>query len=502
MKTVKKNLLFMLLFGTFGLLMFQACEEDPIFPDPGFEITDQRVEVRRDTADYYNIHTAMKVPNKVKEILLLDGLDYEELETINDYNGQANFDFDYLVDLREIVKDSVLNYIIKVIDQDGRSFNQGIRISVKGFSFPEIKLVGGNNVAVAAPAYTVKGLVSTGLNTIETIRVVFEGVEYYNYQAVAGEEVSELDIAAIVFLGNLEEGQSYPIEIIITDNVGQESTTIVHVRKSTSIAKPTKIIYTNTGVSTSTQTEIIPTYNENQELIKFAINFASGVVYQAEFEYNDIGMVSKYIYTSFDSSGGFDRKSYFYFNYVEGTKQLIDIDYQVFNYDENGNITGESAISKEASEFVYDGDTNKVLSFRRSSIVSNIYYSDPFGLGEDIYGEYFQINSYMSSNTVRRQHREDYDPVLISTYNEGLPPFTDAVSSVMFTVFQDILYNKYMMTKTVNTDPSYSDTYLTKPAYTYETDEDGKITLITAFNTEGTFQTQGNTRSYAFFYLD
>lgn len=498
---MKKNLLYTFLLGAFGLLMFQACEEDPVFPDPGFEITEQRVEVRRDTADYYNINMAMKVPNKVNQIVLLDGLDYNELETITEYNGQTNFDFTYVVDLTSILEDTVLNYIIKVVDEDGRSFNRGIRISVKRFSFPEIKLVGGNNIAVAAPAYSLKGTVSTGLNNIQSISVVFGGVEYYNFQASPGEELKELDINALVFLGNLDPNQSYPIEISISDDAGQESTTIVNVRKSSIISKPSKILYTNTS---GTQTEITPTYDDNGNMITFAIHFANttGATYHAAFEHNELGMVSKYTYTSFDSEGGFDRRTVFTFNYIVGTKQLIDVDSQIFQYDEAGNITSESDITKEASEFVYEGNTTKVLSFRRSSTCSDIYYSDPFGLGEDIYGEYFQVNSYMGSNTVRRQHRVDYDPVLVPTYMEGLPPFTDVVNSVMFTVFQDILFNKYMMTKTVNTDPSYNGSYLTKPSYTYETDEQGRITLITAINTEGTFQTLGKTRSYAFLYID
>lgn len=496
---MKKNLLLIALFGLLVVLMFQSCQEDPIFPDPGFEISDQRVEVRRDTADYYNIHMTMKVPNKVKEIVVLDGLDYTLLETINDYNGKTNFDFDYIVDLTSILEDTVLNYIIKVTDQDGRSFNRGVRISVKRFSFPEIKLTGGNNIAVAAPAYNLKGIISTGLNTIQSVRVVFKGEVQYTFDAEPGQELYEMPLEALVFLGNLEEGQVYPIEIIISDNKGQESTTIVNVRKGTTVIKPYKILYTN---YLNVLTEIIPTYDDQDNLLTFGVHFPNGAVYYAEFEYNDLGMVNKYTYTSFDTAGGFSRKTVYSFNYIEGTKQLINIQSQDFNYDTAGNITSESAVTTEASNFVYDGNTTKVISFRTSSTVGNVYYSDPFNLGEYIYGEFFQNSSYMSSNTLRRQHYEEYDPVLIPTYTEALPPFFDAGSSVLFRIFQDLLYNKYVMTKTVPTDPAYSDTYLWKTSFTYETDDNGNITQISKVFTDGTYTFKGKTELYTFFYQE
>ena len=136
---MKMKYIYSAVLGLLGLAMFQACQSDPVFPDPGFEIGDQRVEVRRDTADYYDISFKMNVPNGVDHIDLLDATDYTLLDEIDEFNGKTNFDFNYRVDLTEFEKDTVLNYIIKVVDKDARSTNRGIRIDVKGFSFPEIR---------------------------------------------------------------------------------------------------------------------------------------------------------------------------------------------------------------------------------------------------------------------------------------------------------------------------------------------------------------------------
>ncbi|OMP30159.1 hypothetical protein [Mangrovimonas sp. DI 80] len=494
---MKKNLLNILFLGTIGLLLFQACQNDPEFPDPGFEIEDQRVEVRRDTADFYDINIKMNVPNGVETIDILDATDYSLLDMVDGYSGKTKFDFNYRVDLTPFEKDTVLNYIIKVVDKDQRSFNQGIRIDVKGFSFPEIKLVGGTNISVAAPAFVVKGIASAGLNNIETITISFEGKEQYRFTGSASDPVHEKTIKELVFLGNLESGLEYSIDIFVADDKGQSSSTTITVRKSETIKKPTKINMLDTGVEMVINIELA--YDDNGNLTQLDYKFPSGVNYHSEYHYNELNMLDTLLYRSFAADGTYPRDSYTYYNYIPGTTQLSSIESQDFNYDSSGN-TSEGDIDLERSEFVYDA-SGKVLSFKRSNTVSNIYYSDPFDLGENIYGEYWQFESYMSSTRdAYRQHREDYDPVLIPTYMESIPPFI-APTSTMLPLFNDLFWHKYMMTKTVVTDPtSTQGPNLRLPAYTYEADADGNITSIVKTYTSGGYQWEGRTVTYSFFY--
>lgn len=437
----------------------------------------------------------MDVPNQVKEILLLDALDYSLLETINEYNNKTKFDFNYRVDLTSFDKDTVLNYIIKVTDKDARSFNRGIRISVKRFSFPEIKLIGGSSIALAAPAYNVKGKISTGLNLISSVKVLFEGEEQYSFVPQAGEELHEMDLKALVFLGDLDPSQQYTIDIVIADNMGQESTTNITVRKSEFVKKPYRINYLNTS---GIIIHIEPTYNEDGNIVAFDYKWTNnGNNYRNEFHYNDQKMIDTVLYRSLDADGNYSRDWYTYINYVEGTKQISTIESQSFEYD-GGNVSVGS-VDVEASSFVYTPE-GTVSSFRTSSTVSNVYYSDPFNLGESVFGEYWQLASYMTNNASRRQHREEYDPILIPTFIEGLPPFYDYNSSVFLNVFNDIFWHKYMMTKTVPTDPTYTGTFLREPSFTYETDDEGNIISILKTYTSGGSQFEGKTERYTFFY--
>ncbi|WP_143953977.1 hypothetical protein [Robertkochia solimangrovi] len=492
---MKNNILYQMVVLVIGLVTFQACQNDPAFPDPNFEITDQRVEVRRDTADSYTISMEMDVPNKVQNISILDGMDYSVIENITSYNRETKFQFNYQVDLTPFEKDTVLNYIVKVLDQDERSFNQGIRIDVKGFSYPEIKLVGGTSIAPVAPAYVVKGLVTTGLNTIKTVKVSFDGEEQYAYIPEAeADTLHQMSLKQLVFLGELQEGINYDLDIFIEDDKGQSSLTTINVSKGSEIKKPTRINYLN---ASDALIKIDLEYDAEEKIIGFDYIWENGQNYRNEFSYNDLNMVDTLKYSNYNSSGLLSSISYLYFNYLPGTTQLESIESKYYDYDDDGNVT-EDDLEVEAYNFEYDTDGN-VLSFYTNSKVSNIYYSDPFNLGESIYGEYFQSTSYFGSNTQRRQHREDYDPVLIPTFMEGLPPFAVPTSS-MLDVYSELFWNKYMMTRTVPSDPSYSSTYLREPAFSYETDDTGNITVINRINTSGGYNYEGKTSTYNFFY--
>lgn len=491
---MKNNLILTILALFTGMLMFQSCQQEPTFPDPGFEIGDQRVEVRRDTADFYDITMKMDVPNRVKTIELINASDYQLVEEIVGYSGQTKFDMIYQVDLTPFEKDTVLNYIIKVIDQDQRSFNQGIRLDVKGFSFPEIELVGGKNISVAAPAYIVKGLVSTGLNPLKSVKILFDDQEQYSFSAAESDTVLyELSIKEVVFLGELLDGVDYSIDIVIEDEVGQISTTTLTVRKSSEIKRPYRIHYNN---RLGNLNKIPIEYNENGQITSFDYVFPNGSYNHVEFTYNDQNMVDTMSYKNIDTQGEFDSESFLYFKYLEGTQLLEEIQSQDFDYDQ-GNVS-EGELKIEASDFVYD-EEGKLLSYYTESQVENVYFSDPFGLGENVFGEYWQISSYMGSNTLRRQHKTEYDPVLMPVFMEGLPPyFMD--KSIVLNLQDDLFSNKYVMTRTVPSDPNYASTYLREPSYSYETDTDGNITKITKIFTSGGYIYEGKIETYYFFY--
>jgi hypothetical protein len=491
---MKAKYIYSLLSALLVVFLFAACEKEPSFPDPGFEIGDQRIEVRRDTADVYNIEMRMEVPNGVQTIQLLNAADYTVLENIEEYNGKTKFDFVYPVDLTPFEQDTVLNYIIKVIDNDMRSTNRGIRIDVKGFSFPEILLIGGKDVAVAAPAYVVKGIVSTGLNEINSVALRYKDEIVYSYNAIDNDTVLfEMSLKETVLLGLPDENNDYsPILIEIEDSKGQSSTTTINLRKTTEIKLADRIIYKDKSGNIN---NIKFHYDDQKRISGFDYVFSSGTYSHFAFQYNDLGVVDLLEKTHYTVDGVKNSGIKYYYNYKPGTEQLESVEEQYLNY-EGGEFIGEDPKEVLSDAFTYDETTGNVLSFYTSSLVSDIYYSDPFGLGEQIFGEYWQSSSYMTK-AERRQHRSEYEPVLMPTYVKGFQPYA-YVGSVLNVVFNDLFWHKYLPLKTVYTNDDYA--YLNQPSYKYETDKDGNLTTIVKNFTEYSYGYISRTCSYTIFY--
>lgn len=487
-----KKYLYILLVGIVGALALQSCQDDPAFPDPGFSIADQRVEVRRDTADYYNIAVDMEVPNGVKTIELIDGIDYSVLEDIEEYNGYTNFTFEYLIDLTAFEEDTVLNYIVKVTDNDLRSFNQGIRIDVKKLSYPEIRLVGGNDLAVAAPAYIVKGIVSTGLNALQSVSIQFEGEEQYSFTPV-DTTIYEMALKQLVFLGDMQADQEYVIDIVIADEIGQVSTTKINLRKTSEIKRPNRIYYTNyNDINYIINLE----FEEGTDrLTWFQYIFPTGSFRTNNFYYNELNMLDSIVHRSVNTEGTYSTEKRYRFAYNEGTTELASLELQEYEYDENLQVIGVSEVEVLADGFVYREDGSVEQFYYEGNQIDGVTYSDPFNLGESIFSEYWQSASY-AKNSSRRQQFVEFDPVLMPTYVEGFPQFF-MDDAIMLNVYRDLLWNKYIPLETAGAS-SYA--YLFTPVYQYETDNDGNITSIVKTYLGGSYQYAGKNETYTFFY--
>lgn len=304
-----------------------------------------------------------------------------------------------------------------------------------------------------------------------------------------------MPLKELVFLGNLEPGKNYRIDIVINDRNSQKSTTTINLHKTTEIKRPLRINYTNkSGILVKMKLY----YDEaTGNMTALDYKFASGVNYYHEFSYNDMGLVDTLTYRSYASDGTFTSEKKAYYNFIPGTDMLNSIETQSFTY-ENGEIVGEGSKNTDYQNFVYD-ERGAIVSFYKTQTVTDIYYSDPFNLGEIVFGEYWQSMSYQASSLLKRQHREDYDPVLIPTYIEGFSPIA-VVNPTTQDIFNDLFWHKYMMTKTVPTSDAYTGTYLRQPSFNYETDNEGNITKITKIFLDGGYSYEGLSETYNFFY--
>ncbi len=465
-------------FATLLTLVLWSCQKDPEFPDPGFELEDQEVEVRRDTADVYSVQMQMEVPNGVQNIEILNATNYELIETIETYNGKKNFVFNYDIDLTSFETDTVLYYIFKVNDKDNRSTNRGFTLSVKQFSFPEIQLVGGTSLNVVVPIYQLKGLVSTGLNELESVQVLFKGDEVFYYAPDATSAEYEYILSETIGFGTLVADEEYNLDVIIKDRKGQISTTTITVRKSDVLKLPTSI---NVYDGYRNITNVISLdYDEQNRINHFEYYYAfSGKTADFYFTYNDLGMVDTATYKYRYDSDYYQEYGYKYFNqifkYKEGITQLDKIlRYDYFLSDE-GVVEIYTDNEVESQDFQYDED-GVLISYYGKSDTYQVQFADPFGTGEKVFAEYWQYD-YFKIPEKNRQHRTAFEPIYMPCYMEGLPPFISLSS--LGEILCDLFMTKYVVTDTEASSELYTGNYLEEPTYTYETDADGNVTTIT-----------------------
>ncbi|WP_430809672.1 MULTISPECIES: hypothetical protein [unclassified Carboxylicivirga] len=456
--------------------LFYACQKVPTFPDPGFKLENQDVEVRRDTADFYTVKMQMEVPNGVDNIEVLNATNYELVESISAYAGKKNFEFNYEIDLRSFEKDTVLYYIFKVTDQDKRSFNRGFTLSVKRLSFPEIRLVGGTSLNVVVPVYQLKGLISTGLNELESVQVLFKNEEQYAYIPGANEAVYEYILSEQIGFGTLVAGEEYPLDIIIKDRKGQTSITTIMVRKSDVLKQPVGInVYTYSGRNLYFGLE----YDELHRVSKITKQWEnSDDIDSYLLSYNEMGCVDTITYLSRYESDyyqeyGLNQYGHVY-KYKEGTAQLDQILYFDIFYNDNGSVEIRSNYEIESQNFQYN-ENGILTSYYGESATHEMQYTDPFNTGEFIFADYWQFDYYNILDK-NRQHRTDFVPLYMPSYLEGLPPFL-SLSDKRY--FSDIFFSKYVFTGTQHSSDEYTGTYLEEPNYKYETDADGNLITFT-----------------------
>ncbi len=473
MKQLISAFLFLGFFAlTIGLI--SSCKDEIAFPDPGFDSTaDREVDVRRDTADTYTISLDMDVPNGVQYINILNGRNYALIEEVTSYNGQTGFTFKYDIDITPFDTDTTLTYIVKVVDNDNRTTNKGFIINVLPFSAPEIILAGGTNVALIAPVYNLKGLITTGMLAIDTVEVYFEDNLAFGYYP--DSVVTEYTLNTLVGIGELEEDTEYTISILIADVSGQRRIFTVTVIRG-QIFYPTKITSHTTFLDITD--EIYLFYDDQNRIDSFTINKnMNDRLRCCKLVYNELGMVTHFNESSYEDNQDpiFTTNRYSRFYYEEGTTRLTEVGYHVDRIYDNGlEEIEDEVIYMQSFQYREDGT---VKSFVGDLLVDDVTYTEGYAEGEMIFAEFWDLNECFEITTKMRRTRADFDPVFMPTYIEGLPPFYPG-SGVYQAIYNDLFYHAYLFTGTNITDPE-NYPFSVEDAYSYILDAQGALTQLT-----------------------
>lgn len=441
-----------------------GCEDDPKFPDPGFDmLTDKEVTIRRDTAEAYTIHLKVNAPAGIQTIQLLNGRTYEVIEEMPEYRGKTIFDFSHEIPFDGITetRDSVLIYTLRIVTEDRRAYNSSFKINLLKLSVPEIALEGGNIIGTTAPLVTARGKVTTGINTIGSIRIF---VDDWQQLELAGEEVegkAEYDLDRIVPY-DFETGKDYQLRIEIIDNKGQVHNELVTV-KGIELKKPRRITYLRRGTAPYYTYDL--TYDEQGRIktIYFDwVDYPGEMAADAEITYDAEGRVTLFEYTY----SGANLSLEYTYNAAGQLEKVVDA---VYYLNDPENVTVRETIQN----IIYRPDGTVFAFDVGITTVDNLQYADGFLPGEKIYTEKWSARPGMMSLGARRV-KAGFTPVLMPTYIEGLPPVTLTTNIQMFA---DLFMYKYVYSQELagygNTEiPTPSQPF---PEYSYTCDENGQL---------------------------
>ncbi|WP_099291732.1 MULTISPECIES: hypothetical protein [unclassified Butyricimonas] len=464
---MKSTYLFIFFLVSF---LFIACQETPEFPDPKFDSTDTRVyEVRRDTADFVNLECFMDVPNGIDRIEILEGRSYEVLDVLEEYKGKKELDFNYQVDISDIVRDSSLAFIVKVYDLKYRTYNKAFMVRVKKFSVPEIILEGGETISTDVDAFSIRATLTTGMIPIRQVRLTVDGEK--QELPVVEEDMTEYVLNYRIPLRRQKE---YSVQILLEDVDGRRTTKVVKIFKVREMEKPVKIL-----CGGRLPYEVLLEYDEQNRisLIDILEHYKFQIMYEQIKEKEVIRSISQ---------SGYGLENPDYISYV-------------FNYDTTGilqNVTESwgSAVTYHVGQCLYDKE--KLNGFVAGAVVvTQVAYEDVPGIGEimsEVWGTAFAATLERD-----RLRATDFQTMRIPTYLKQLP-YSLFVPFKVGILFQDVFLSPYVYLKMVK----YLDASVVVNNFSYKTDEKGRLSSLTRTSTSTGSDGRAIMYYYQFVYKD
>lgn len=447
------------------IFFFTACSSEPVFPDPGLDQTkDVKDTVRRDTIETYYLTMKAKVPNKVHSILILDGINYEEIERVDDYNGQSEFLLSYPVDLKHITdKEKTMHFIVKVIDQDMRSYNKGFSLTVKPFSAPTISISGvDGTLGLVSPVFELNAFFETGLNTIRNYQVLFENKVVDEGDIEGG--LSEYRYSKTLNLP-MKKGEEYDLKIILSDNVNNTNDEVVKVRLI-DMKKPIQIFDYTVSYNVPklrriwdlVYDEVNPDLLNRIDELSYTSKVVEGVTqlvvkkYNYYFSYTDFGLVSEVEYKYQD----------------EELNEIVLEDEWSYLYDQKMRVTE----AKKNIETKYDMkfgewfDDNRVKGYAYTPDYPTLEKTNwhQHASGEEILADVWNINNKPGIIT-------KLSAIAIPSYLPAIPAFIPDRPSAVLDNLQILLMCKYGPETIHVYDPKLKDDYdsyaTVRPEYEY-----------------------------------
>ena len=197
---------------------FMACSDEETGLAPVFNNSDVTLEMRRDTAEVYQISLPVTSEEGLAKITLVNTLTNETLNEVTSFSDPFNYVYNYTLDLTAYTESTVLMMALNITDLAGQTVTKRIQLTIN-FPVIGVRFVG-ENLQSQFEDYNLKVSIDKGVTDLQKVDVYL------------GEELAEsltldpaLESQTInVHISGLEMGEN-KIRLVVIDEFDQEFST-------------------------------------------------------------------------------------------------------------------------------------------------------------------------------------------------------------------------------------------------------------------------------------
>lgn len=414
---------------------FMACSDEETGLAPVFNNSDVTLEMRRDTAEVYQISLPVTSEEGLAKITLVNTLTNETLNEVTSFSDPFNYVYNYTLDLTAYTESTVLMMALNITDLAGQTVTKRIQLTIN-FPVIGVRFVG-ENLQSQFEDYNLKVSIDKGVTDLQKVDVYL------------GEELAEsltldpaLESQTInVHISGLEMGEN-KIRLVVIDEFDQEFST------ETIVTRIEQLGFADLRYISFTTGKIIsdPWFGDYPEQISMQLN-------RPDFDYPEGYENLPYCPENPD-------KLYTISFYSESEDARSRIVFSL-EYDENGHVSSllkdsivmsyvtwdDLVVSSEKYEFSYNAETDDLEGVTKngSNYITNVQVENGYIVGYQIDGKdyapvYDENGNRMDNN---------YFGTLYTFSTESNPLYVAELPAVLpFYVFgTDLslwLYNKYL----------------------------------------------------------
>lgn len=219
MKKIK--LLVVLLCTALG---FIACSKDDLGMQPVFDSSNVNLEIKRDTADTYQISLPIESEEGLAKISLVDDVTGEILDEVTTFSDVYSYTYNYTLDLTSYTESTVLMLTLNIEDQEGQKVSKKITLTI---NFPVVEIsFAGDNLQSQFEDYNLKVTIDKGVTMLQKVEVYLASELSGTLTLDPSLERQEVN----VHVAGLEMGDNL-LKVVVLDEFDQEFSKEVTIKR-------------------------------------------------------------------------------------------------------------------------------------------------------------------------------------------------------------------------------------------------------------------------------